>query len=191
MKKLILGLLFAVASTFAGAVDTSGLTPAQLKEIEFSVNRLKTENSGNSANTSANIRKEVSAWAEIGTNVGQAMVAAAKELGVAATSFAETPLGKITVAIVVFNLIGGSLAKIVIAFTCLVIGIGLFIVARNMAQKREVLYTFTTKPVLFGLFNRTYVESSRPSGQESSYGAAGFIGLAIGCLVFVIALANI
>lgn len=192
MKKLLMSLVLAVASVSSfAAISTDGLTEAQRKEIEQSVQKLKSENSGNSANTSANIRKEVSAWAEIGTNVGQAMVAAAKELGVAATSFAETPLGKITVAIVVFNLIGGSLAKIVIAFTCLVIGIGLFIVARNMAQKREVLYTFATKPVLFGLFNRTYVESSRPSGQESSYGEAGFIGLAIGCLVFVIALANI
>lgn len=191
MKKLILGLLFAVASTFAGAVDTSGLTPAQLKEIEFSVNRLKTENSGNPANTSANIRKEVSAWAEIGTNVGQAMVAAAKELGVAATSFAETPLGKITVAIVVFNLIGSSLAKIVIAFTCLAIGIGIFFVARKMAQKREIDYTYTTQPVLFGLFNRTYVATTRANGCDSGYGVAGFIGLAISCLIFVIALANI
>lgn len=191
MKKLILGLLFAVASTFAGAVDTSGLTPAQLKEIESSVNRLKTENSGNPVNMSANIRKEVSAWADIGTGVGQAMVAAAKELGVAATTFAETPLGKITVAIVVFNLIGSSLAKIVIAFTCLAIGIGVFFVGRRMAKNREIDYTYMSQPVLFGLFNRTYVASSRSNGGDSGYGIAGFIGLAIGCLIFIISLANI
>ena len=192
MKKLLMSLVLAVASVSSfAAISTDGLTEAQRKEIEQSVQKLKSENSGIPTNISANIRKEVSAWAEIGSGVGQAMVAAAKELGMAAATFAETPLGKITVAIVIFNVIGASIAKMVIGVVGLFIAVCVFWFCWHAHKMHCFNIKYEMKPILFGLMQKKYVVSREHRSFESGFLPVGFIALAAGVLCFVVSFANL
>lgn len=72
-------------------------------------------------NISEKVRDEVQAWTDLGQNIGRATVGAAKEVGMAANEFSQTPLGIVTTSIVVYKLteariIFGSLVPSVLSF---------------------------------------------------------------------------
>jgi len=117
MKKLLFSLALACASLTAMADTAITLTPEQIAVLQ----KAQTQPSGSIAKI---VREEASEWGELGANMGKALVAAAREVGVASNEFAQTPLGKITVAIVVYKLIGEDLLGILIGVPIILIGIG-------------------------------------------------------------------
>jgi len=54
--------------------------------------------------------QKVDEWTQVGANIGKGLVAAAKEIGTATVDFSKTDLGKITVGVIVWKVIGRELA---------------------------------------------------------------------------------
>ncbi len=90
MKKILMILAVALACVTASAqtIDTSGLSKQQMMELATKAAEMKSP-----SNMSAEVRREAAAWGELGANMGKAVVGAAREVGVAANDFAQTPLG--------------------------------------------------------------------------------------------------
>lgn len=144
MKKLIASILFAVAGT-AFANTTITLTPEQAAQLAGKTTTQQV------AGISEAARQEVSAWGELGSNMGKAMVGAAKEIGVAANEFSQTPLGKVTVALVVYKLIGEDLAGKVVGGGILILMLSVAIWFLRTSRFSDVEYTYV--PVMWGAFS--------------------------------------
>lgn len=164
MKNSLKSALMAIAmslsvTAFAAQIDVSGLTKEQQAELALAAEKMKTP-----VATSTSIRQEAEAWGELGGNVGKALVGAAKEVGVAADSFASTNLGKVVTAIVVYKLIGMAVIKFTVGLGILLFGgaiIAYLIFTRFGSVKYEV------KPYLFGLWNRKVVVERNESSDDT------------------------
>ena len=88
-------LMFVSISAYAAqsaSVDVSKLSAEQQAQIAKQVTELSTA----PTNISATVRKEAEAWGDLGSNMGRAMVGAAKEVGVAANEFRQTSASVVT-----------------------------------------------------------------------------------------------
>lgn len=119
--------------------------------------------------------------------MGKAIVGGAKEIGMAANDFAVTPLGKVTVGIVAYKLVGRDIIKFVIGFLILIFGIGIgvkLIFTSTFAAKTEY------QPRLWGLYHKRVV-LERTQFSDDTHTGYIIIG-SIGCLIsLVIGLATI
>lgn len=164
MKKVIAILAMCVAtSAFAGVasqngayIDTSKLSKAQVAELAAKAEEMSATTP---ASVSANVRQEAEAWGTLGANMGKAMVGAAREVGVASNEFASTSLGKIVVGIVAYKVVGKDILGVIIGSLILVIGYSLAIWIFTTRRWSAVTYEYA--PVLWGMFNRQRVVSSR------------------------------
>src|SRR5574343_622672 len=82
------------------------LTTEQQAEIIKSVT---TKVSTNSTIASSIQPNQINEWVVLGENLGKALGGTAKELGVQANEFAKTPLGLISVVLIVWHFMGGML----------------------------------------------------------------------------------
>lgn len=169
--KFLTALFLALSCSAALAtIDTRGLSEAQIKQLSDSAAQLKQEN----GNPSAVIRREAEAWGELGGNMGKAIVAAAKEIGVEANNFSQTPLGKIVTFVVLYKIVG---AKIIAALAGIVIGIAGWILGIWFIRTRHWSATkYEYIPTLFGLYNVKRVVEVR-AGHDTS--GQTFIGCGI------------
>lgn len=168
MKKMMVAAMLAfglcnvnvaVAQTSASGInslDVQGLTPEQKTQLLAQAVEFKKQ-AGDPANASENVRKEVEQWTNLGGNMGRAAVAAAKELGIAANEFVETPLGKVTMAVVIYKVMGQELLHIFFGGF-----IFLTTIATSFYLYRKKAYhtaTYEERPVLFGLFHKQVLKS--------------------------------
>lgn len=156
MKKFLAVILMMVSiSAFANDryLSMDGLTEQQKAELALQAAKMKT---APEENISTTVRKEAEAWGEMGTNMGRAVVGAAKELGIAANEFAQTPLGKVTVAVVVYKVIGEDVLSAVIGSFVLFVGVwlGIWLMTR---WRLGCVVKYDYKPFLFGLWQRKVV----------------------------------
>ena len=185
MKRLFSALILAVCATVAQANVTITLTPEQAAALAKSQDPAATVTS-TAENVSATMRKEASAWGEMGANMGKALVGAAKEVGVAANEFAQTPLGKVTVAIVAYKIVGQDILAVVFGGTVMVFGLSLalwFLLTNRFYDRK-----FETKPTLFGLVNRHYVtevktDSDTFVGKLMGAAVSAAVGLVVGLTI--------
>jgi hypothetical protein len=169
MKKLllILALMFSTA-VYAGSatsVDVSGLSEEQIAELKKTVIDAKLHKES-PVNISAAVRQEAGAWGDMGANMGKAMVGAAKEMGVAANDFSQTSLGKVTVAIVVYKIIGRDILKMISGF--LVLLGGSVLTTYLLRTKSFGDATYENKPALFGLYNRRYLLTYETNNDQTA-----------------------
>lgn len=156
MKKILTAIALAVGITgasFASSLDVSALSQAQVDQLKTQVREMEKPPS-----TSKVIRSEAAEWGELGANMGRAMISAAREVGVAANEFANTPLGKVTVALVVYKMVGKQILEVITGAFILLVGTSLSLWFLLSRRWEEVKYEY--RPVLWGLFNRKYVVSS-------------------------------
>jgi len=173
MKKTMIALAATCALLFTSGVlaqsaDTRGLNDAQQAEINLQIAKMKADKAKGivegvpAANISETVRTEAAAWGEMGTNMGRAVVGAAKEIGVAANEFAETPLGKVTVGVVVYKLIGQEILGVVVGCSILLFVYmlaGYLLFRARFASRVE----YETKPFLWGLWQRRALKSYEES----------------------------
>lgn len=152
MKKflMIAAMAFASLTATAQTVDTSGLTQQQIQELAAKAAEMKQP-----TNISAAVRQEAEAWGELGANMGKAVVGAAREVGVAANEFAQTPLGKVVVFLTIYKIAGNDLLGVVFGSITLLVGTILAI----WVAKTKAFYTreCESKQVLWGMFNRNII----------------------------------
>ena len=114
--------------------------------------------------------------------MGKAAVGAAREIGVAANEFVGTPLGKITMGVVIYKVVGEEIISAVVGFGILVFFLGLSIVLFRMKKYKNVEYEY--KPVFFGLYNKQVVKSGYVDPEWAvGYVICGFASALIGLLV--------
>ena len=110
--KYIIALILAIPMfAWANTVDISKLPPHQRAAIEKQV-----AEASSPTNISETVRNEAAAWGQLGTNIGYALIGAAREVGMAANEFASTDLGKIVAFVVVYKVIGESLVGVGFGF---------------------------------------------------------------------------
>jgi hypothetical protein len=158
---------------------TRDLTPAQKQELQIMIDRMKADNS---PSTAVAIRHEAEKWGELGNNMGLALISAAKQLGMAANEFAQTPLGMVTTGIVVYKVVGQELLGVIVGVPLALLGIliGLYVMLSNAFY--DVKYDY--RPFLFGLWQRKVVTEVVKNGDIStSKVIVGGVIMALGCLV--------
>lgn len=177
LLSLMLCMNVASAASAPQSLDVSGLTAAQVAELQQTIAAQKST----PINTAVAVREEVGAWGEMGAGMAKALVAAAKELGVAANDFSKTDLGKVIVAVVVFKLLGGAVMHILVGTAVAVVSL---VVGWLLLNRYTFKCTYEYKPVLCGLFLRKKCVSRYPVNE----GTGGwFIALMIvGCFIGVL-----
>lgn len=176
MKRLIVAAVMAAAAFTAQAEQTTTITLTKEQAAQL----MKSQGSApveNAKTVSATVREEASAWGEMGTNMGRALVAASREVGVAANEFAATPLGKLTVAIVAYKLIGQDIlgALIGIPMLLVILAFDIYLLRSRTLFAERVEYTHV--PVLWGAFNRRVV--ARADIEEGAWVSRVVIGLMV------------
>lgn len=131
--------LFA-ATSFAGstAVDTSGLSEAQIAELKAHAAKIVAD-AAKQADPSTVVQQAASnpgaavtlaaTWGQQAATAAEgfakALGIAAKELGVTVNDFLHTDAGKLTAALIIWKVVGASVAKILYAL--LFVTVGMFI----------------------------------------------------------------
>lgn len=107
---MISSLVCALALLGAAPIDTQGLTPAQVAEIQLQAERMKSTASA----SPTDLAKDAKEWVNVGTAIGQALGSSAKELNVAVNDFAQSPVGQITTVLIVWKVIGNDLMHFIL-----------------------------------------------------------------------------
>jgi hypothetical protein len=170
----------------ADGVDLSGLTPEQVAQVKLQAQELRSQS------TSAVIREETKAWAQMGSDLGVALVAAAKQMGIAAAEFANTPLGRFVVVVVFLKILGGKLLVTVAGVGLLALDGYFFWYCRKRIMLTPV---YEYKPYLFGLWNRRtivkYQDQCTSGDFAVTVAVVSIIAAAISVALITIPLANL
>lgn len=168
MIKNFLAICILVMSfgAHAQSINVENLSPSQIAELNRRVADMKKDPSG----VSEKVRSEVEAWTDLGQNIGRATVGAAKEIGIAANEFAQTPLGIITTAIVVYKLIGQDMKRVVVGSFLLLFGT----ILGSWIARRRYIRQYEYKPVLFGAFQWKRITSETHYDKEDGFRVFGF-----------------
>lgn len=116
MKYVILTMFLLLFSTsaFSTTTDTiklDGLTEKQKAEILYDIAIAK-ENGPNLTVQPEEVKEWVDLGAEYGKTIGQTIGGIAKELGIAANEFVNTPVGFVSIALIVWHFAGDDIMDI-------------------------------------------------------------------------------
>lgn len=186
MKKYIASFMIlissaAVAGNTSDAVRSAGfnqLSEAQKAEV---IKMVAEKASKNEAGPGASAEERVEKWVKIGSNIGQGLAGAARELGVAVNEFSQTPVGRLTMALIVWNMIGSQLIHIFGGILIWVVGIYIIrsLIARSYPSK--ITYSKTVKnwrgQYVIESVEPTRMDSDTAGGWALVYGAVLVAGL--------------
>lgn len=99
-------------------VDTTGLSTEQKATIAQQIETMKAQSTPSSVQTAEVVDK----WVTTGEHFGKMMGGAAKEVGMAANEFINTPVGKMVAFIIVWNYFGVAAVHFSLALLVLCIG---------------------------------------------------------------------
>jgi hypothetical protein len=176
MKKFFAVILMAVSfSAFAGndseTVRNAGF--ARLSEAEKAevIKMVADKAASKDASVPAALTEDkVEKWVKIGSNIGQGLAGAAKEVGVAVNDFSQTPVGQLTMLLIVWHMIGAQLIHVFGGIMIWIVGIAIIrhMVAR--AYPSKITYSKEVKNV----FGNYAVEKVEPMAIDDS-NAAGWL----------------
>lgn len=190
MNKLFL-LVGLLVSTLAFAevdrmLDVSKLTQEQRASLQLQITQMA-EKKNDPSSLAVTVREEASKWADLGKNVGTALVASAKEVGQGVNEFSQTPVGQVTTAIIVYKVIGKDVLKVIFGILTLIFGTAASLyVFRNMG-KTDIVYE--NVPRFGGLIISRRVKNYRLDNEWHT--AACFISTVLFCATWVVALSVI
>ncbi len=90
-------------------------------------------------------------WVNLGQQIGQATLSAAKEVGMGVAEFAATPLGVIVTSIVVWKVIGKDIVQLIAGSIIMYVGLS---TANRILNARMGDVQITYRPIFGGLFRR-------------------------------------
>lgn len=83
---------------------------------------------------------KVNQWIEVGANIGKGLAGAAKELGVEVNNFATTPMGQLTIWLIIWHMMGTVLIHFFGAFIVWIVGfVGIWFIRNKILNKTESL----------------------------------------------------
>ena len=176
MKKVFAVILMMISiSAFAGndseTVRAAGF--AKLSEAEKAevIKMVADKAASKDASVPAALTEDkVEKWVKIGSNIGQGLAGAAKEVGVAVNDFSQTPVGQLTMLLIVWHMIGAQLIHVFGGIMIWIVGIAIIrhMVAR--AYPSKITYSKEVKNV----FGNYAVEKVEPMAIDDS-NAAGWL----------------
>lgn len=129
---VVLVLCFSGPVIADGLLNIEGLSIQQQEEIKKNVERMKGKITPDTINE----------YATLGTAIGKAISTTAQELGIAVNEFSSTPVGKISIGIIAWKLIGQDVIQIVVGAIMLIGGIAYWVRFFNkMCLIKEIHYT--------------------------------------------------
>ena len=136
MKNLLIAvaLMFSVSAFAAVEVDTRGLSDTQKAELVKAAEAMKKDT------TPLNNVDAVDKWVNVGERLGKMMGGAAKEIGVAANDFVQTPVGLMTTGLIVWNYMGGMIVHVVSGWAFLIITFSLLFIYSRRLRKVKITY---------------------------------------------------
>ena len=175
----VLAILFsfnafaAIQSDDLNAAGFNKLSEAQKAKIVQDVQQTVQQD----PNTTA---EKVDQWVKIGTDIGQGLAGAAKELGVQANQFATTPVGKMTAFLIVYHFMGSDVLHMVfhIIGGMLIWVIGFSAVYNLMRQTQRTTYEYSDNGKVTSK-TRYPISSDAASGWFFGYIAVLLIGVAV------------
>lgn len=155
----IVGLLFVGMSTFSAPSyacqlnDTSGLTEVQKQQILAACNTAKAETAANGGATVVeNVTPEqISQWSELAAGISEALVTAAKGLGVAANELLDSPVGYLIVGVIMWKVMGSVFIGTAMLFFVNLIGFKVLRMVRSKQARDEddnPMFNDKGKPVM-------------------------------------------
>ena len=176
MKRFFVAILMMVSiSAWAGntsdAVNSAGfskLTEAEKAEVIKIV--ADKASSKDSSVPVALAEDRVEKWVKIGSNIGQGLAGAAKEVGVAVNDFSQTPVGQLTMLLIVWHMIGAQLIHVFGGIMIWIVGIAIIrhMVAR--AYPSKITYSKEVK----NIFGNYVIEKVEPMEIDGG-SAAGWL----------------
>ena len=188
MKKFFVAILMMVSiSAWAGndsdTVRAAGF--AKLSEAEKAeVIKMVADKASQKDVTPVMAEDRVEKWVKIGSNIGQGLAGAAKEVGVAVNDFANTPVGQLTMILIVWHMIGAQLIHVFGGIMIWVVGIGIIrhMVARSYPCK--ITYSKEVK----NIFGNYVVEKSEPIAMDDGNAAGWLVAYGIVLIAGLIAI---
>ena len=124
MRKRIFDITFIAILLFSSSVyaqqnvkiDTDDLTDEQKAQLILKIEEMKKANTSSVVeNVASNLGdpKKLNEWVDLGKNVGLALTAVAKELGVASDQILQSDTGKIALVMIVWKVMGRDVLDIV------------------------------------------------------------------------------
>lgn len=125
--------------------------------------------------------EKVEKWVKIGSQVGQGLAGAAKEVGIAVNDFAKTPVGQLTMMLIVWHMVGGVMVHIFGGIMIWVVGLTFIHFMFKRAYPDKVTYSKEHKNI-FGNFaienvQRTPVQDDNAAGWLFAAGIVIVAGL--------------
>jgi hypothetical protein len=185
MKKFIafVALVFSVNAFAALTTDSvSNAGFSRLSETEKAeIIKQIADKATDKASVTAPSEEKVEKWVRIGSQVGQGLAGAAKELGVAVNDFSKTPVGQLTMMLIVWHMVGGVIVHIFGGILIMVIGLWFLRFMFNRAYPDKVTYSKEHKNI-FGNFavervDRTPVQDDNAAGWLFAAGIVIGVGL--------------
>ena len=162
---------FAVTSRDIEGFDN--LSAEQKGQIISMVGRMNTEKGALSTLDPDKVQESVTKWSEIGTGIGKLAVSAAKELGVAASEFIQTPVGKVVLAAGLWVAFGDDAMELISRAIRLFVGfvvIGIMVYAYRRRFVLEKVETTVSGKTWYGrtLYDKKVVYRDDPYGNGES-----------------------
>lgn len=129
--KIFRSLLLVVAvalSSHAWALNSNSVSSAGFDKLsdteKAEIIKIVADKANNAQNPNSMVPspEKVGQWLDLGPKIGQMIGGAAKEVGIAVNDFVKTPVGQLTMLLIIWKLIGASLIHVVGAFVVLVVG---------------------------------------------------------------------
>lgn len=177
MKNFLKSIMvsFFVGATFlaspanaltSDAVNSAGFSKLSETEkaeiIKMVADKATTKETVISTSTEDRVEK----WVKIGSNIGQGLAGAAKEVGVAVNDFSQTPVGQLTMLLIVWHMIGAQLIHVLGGILIWIIGISIIRFMINKSYPCKITYSKEVK----NMFGNYVIERKDPiamSGEDA------------------------
>lgn len=123
-KTIVMCFLMLVSSTgFAGITaddlgNFNNLTESQKADVVKKIAELQEASPASGPITAEVVQEKMKSWTDIGAGIGMMLVSTAKELGLAANEFAQTPLGKTAIVVGLTYMFGAKIIGVFAWFAC-------------------------------------------------------------------------
>ena len=189
--KFVIATIFAMFSVLAQAqisihdANRAGFDKLSETEKAAIIQQIAEKNSNNVPIVGNITPEKLDRFAQTGANIGKGLAAAAKEIGVAVNEFVQTPVGILTVGLIVWHVVGDDIKDVLGGILVWIIGFAAIRFVSNRAYPIRYEYDMQ-KTNVFG--NYVVKHKYRPdfSAEMTAFTmiASGLV-VAVGIIVMV------
>jgi hypothetical protein len=184
MRKLLLVTAVALAlagSASAQTLDTDGLTPEQLHQVQVQIDQTKQTAAAQAPSQQA---QKLSEYAQIGKGVAEAVGEAAKQLSVSVNDFAKTPVGDLTIKLIVFKVLEHRIFSTLFGLLWMLIFTPIWLHFTLKLWRGPVTIEFYENGKRKSVRRDPPSMSDTYAGWRIVSGVAGIAGVAVGLMLF-------